>query len=86
MNNTNSKNLLSRNEASQLLGVCLRTFDALLKSGKLIPIRIGRRVLFQRQDIEAFIQKNRLSTPQDDTELIEQTGWNFYTGWCRNYW
>jgi excisionase family DNA binding protein len=51
--------LIDRAETAALLSVCPRTVDALAKARELEAVRIGRRVLFDRRDIEAFIQRRK---------------------------
>ena len=46
--------LASRREAKNELLICYPTLDALLKSGKLKSIRIGKRVLIPRVELERF--------------------------------
>jgi len=47
---------LSRVAAGAYLGVCTRYIDRLVASGKLPTVRIGRRVLFDRADLDGFAQ------------------------------
>ena len=49
--------LLSAKEAAKLLGVCRNHFYALHNSGRLgpLPIRLGRRTLWSRKELEAWI-------------------------------
>ena len=57
------KILLSRREAAALLSISLRTLDALVLRKELVPRRIGRRSLFQRQALERFAQHDHLTRP-----------------------
>lgn len=50
-----SLKLYSVKETCQILGVCRHTLRKLEEQGKLVPIRVGRRVLYRRSDIERFI-------------------------------
>ena len=45
---------LSRVGAAEYLGLCARYIDRLTASGKLPTVRIGRRVLFDRADLDGF--------------------------------
>lgn len=49
--------LLSAKEAAKLLGICRNHFYALHNSGRLgpLPIRLGRRALWSRKELEAWI-------------------------------
>lgn len=51
--------LSSRVDAARLLGISLRTLDRLVDAGELVPIRVGRRVLFELADLERFIHASR---------------------------
>ena len=48
------KILISKRESAQLLGLCVRTMEELVRRGELVPRRIGRRVLFRREELERF--------------------------------
>jgi len=50
--------LLSAEHAADLLDVSVRHFYALHSSGRLgpLPIRLGRRTLWRRSDLEAWVQ------------------------------
>jgi excisionase family DNA binding protein len=48
------KLLYSRKEAAALLGVSWVTIDRMVKANKLPCRRIGKRVLFQLADLQAF--------------------------------
>jgi predicted DNA-binding transcriptional regulator AlpA len=49
--------LLSAKESAKLLGVCASHFHGLNNSGRLgpLPIRLGRRALWSRKELEAWI-------------------------------
>ena len=51
--------LLSVREAAAVLGISERTIRSLVSRGELPCVRIGRRVLFDPQDLETFIHKQR---------------------------
>ena len=46
--------LVSKRDAAQALGVCLRTVENLISAHELPARRIGRRVLISRRAIEQF--------------------------------
>lgn len=48
---------VSRREAARLLGVSLSTVGRLTASGELPKVRVGRRVLIARSDIESFLRR-----------------------------
>ena len=49
--------LLSAKEAAKLLGICRNHFYALHNNGRLgpLPIRLGRRTLWSRKELETWI-------------------------------
>lgn len=47
--------LLSRFEAKHVLSVSLCKIDALVATGAIKPVRIGKRVLFSPASLQAFI-------------------------------
>jgi excisionase family DNA binding protein len=56
------RRLLTGRETAKLIGVSERTIFAVTKPrGQLTPTRIGRRVMFQQRDIDAFLASCRQS-------------------------
>jgi excisionase family DNA binding protein len=49
-----SKLLYRRKEAAELLSFALRTLDYLIKNRRIAIVRVGRRVLITRQELERF--------------------------------
>lgn len=50
---------LSRREAAEFLGVCVRLFDRWVAERKIPAIRASRRVLLDLQDLERFYQARK---------------------------
>lgn len=50
--------LVGRKWTARALDVSLRTLDGLVRNGELVPIRIGKRVLFKRKSIENFANRD----------------------------
>jgi len=50
--------LLSRKRTSEILNISLRTLDHIVAARELRPRRIGRRVLFERREIEKFARRD----------------------------
>ena len=50
--------LVSRRETAQALGLSVRTLDALVARHEIRPRRIGRRVLFERSELERFVRRD----------------------------
>jgi len=50
--------LLTRDEAAERLRISTRTLDDLEASGRLQAIRIGRRVLYHPDTLDAYIRSN----------------------------
>jgi excisionase family DNA binding protein len=46
-------------QASEVLNVSVRTLDRMRKNGSLASVKVGSRVLFLPQDVEAFISAQR---------------------------
>jgi excisionase family DNA binding protein len=68
--------LLSKNEARRELGgVSMRTIDELIARKVLPVVRIGRRVLIRRSQLEQFAKRDqqthvhRKKAPKDQSEL-----------------
>lgn len=55
--------LLTREETARLLRQSLPTLGRIVKSGRLTPVRIGRRVLFDPGDVRNFIQSSKAARP-----------------------
>ena len=53
-----SKILVTRQEAAVLLSVSLRTLDTLLARSELVTRRVGRRRLIPRTELERFAKRN----------------------------
>jgi excisionase family DNA binding protein len=47
--------LVDRTEAARQLCCCARTIDKLIRAGQLRAVRIARRVLISRAELERFI-------------------------------
>ena len=56
MSETKTQKLISRVEAAEVLGVCLRTIDELVSKGDLKVIRIGAAVRIRPSAIEDFCE------------------------------
>ncbi len=55
--------LISRQAASQLLGVSVRMLDGLIKKGELRPRRVGeKRIMFERAELERFARGDHQSS------------------------
>jgi len=69
-----SKVLLSLQEVSVLAGLSLRTTTKLIASGELKSIRVGRRRLVHRDELERFARRNHSTTPQQKSVLRKKVG------------
>lgn len=55
--------LLSTKQLAELLGVSYRKLESDRLSGTCIPfLKIGRRVLYRRDDVAKFLEANRFSS------------------------
>ena len=57
--NQMEKLLLSIAEAAQVINLSPWTVRAFIKSGKLRPVRLGRRVLLEPSELERLIQESK---------------------------
>ena len=53
------KTLFTRAEAAEILSIGLSTLDSLISDEELPRIRLSKRVLFTRGDLEAYILAHR---------------------------
>ncbi len=54
---TEQSSLLTAKEVSKMLRVSASTLWKLEKQGKLMPVRIGRRVFYHQSDVDAILMK-----------------------------
>ena len=54
-----ARRYLSRSEAAVYLGVCVRTLDCFVTDAGLTHIRLGRRVMFDRESLDQFMSSRR---------------------------
>jgi excisionase family DNA binding protein len=63
---TSSKSYLRRGEAAKYLSCCVREIDQLKHDGDLPFCRLGRRlIVFRISDLDALMQKRRISIDDD---------------------
>lgn len=51
--------LLSSKEAARYLNICARTLWTLQNAGTVRSLRIGRKVLFDRADLDGWIERRK---------------------------
>ncbi len=56
---TNARRLLSVTEAASYLGVSVWTVRTLGWNGEIPQVKIGRRVLYDRPDLDAFVERSK---------------------------
>lgn len=54
------KKLLTKQEAIEYLRISMNTLYRLMKSGELPYIKLERKVLFKKEDIDKFIESKRV--------------------------
>jgi excisionase family DNA binding protein len=63
--------LISKKAAAGLLGISIGMVDKLVRQGRIERVRLGRRVLFRRDDVETLTltdrQKKALTRPASGT-------------------
>ena len=47
--------LLTRREVAGCLGISLKTLDGVVRRGEIAPLRIGKKVLFPKPQVEEFL-------------------------------
>jgi excisionase family DNA binding protein len=50
--------LASRRDAARALGISIRTLDNLIRQGEIRARRVGRRVLLEKTQLEAFSRRD----------------------------
>ena len=56
---TQARRLLSVEDASAYLGISRWTMRGLGWNGEIPQVKIGRRVLFDRRDLDAFVERSK---------------------------
>lgn len=69
-----NKVLLSLKEVSVLAGLSLRTTTKLIASGEIKSIRVGRRRLVPRDELERFARRDHSTGLQEKSVLPKQVG------------
>jgi excisionase family DNA binding protein len=69
-----SKVLLSLKEVSVLAGLSLRTTTKLIASGEIKSIRVGRRRLVPRDELERFAQRDHQTDQREKSVLQKKVG------------
>lgn len=73
---------MSTKEASERLGITLRTLYRFMDEGLIAAYKFGRVIRLKEQDVEAFIESSRISPgtlshlypePKSETSLSEAT-------------
>ena len=54
------RELMTKAELMDYLRISKRTLDKLMKTGDLPYIKLARRVLFKREDVDAFLETKRI--------------------------
>ena len=58
--------LLSLRDTAKLLSVSTWTIRNFVRSGRLVPVRLCRRLLFEETDVARFIQQSKISPMGSD--------------------
>ncbi len=64
--------LLTVQDIMALLRISRPTLYRLLKSGRLVPVRIGKRTLFDPEDIRSFVEASKKASPDRPGASREQ--------------
>ena len=69
------RSLRNVNQAAELLGISPWTVRAYIRGGKLMAVRLGRRVLLSEDELERFVTEGQQPLQRDQdavrAELIE---------------
>ena len=60
--------LVDLKAAARLLSISPWTVRAYLKTGKLVPVRLGRRVLFEEQELQRFIAEAKIHPNRSEVD------------------
>ena len=60
---------LSTKEASERLGVTLRSLYRFIDEGDLVAYKFGRVIRFQESDVDRFIEASRISPGASSTSI-----------------
>lgn len=55
---TENRLLLSRYRAAETLSISLPFLDREVRAGRIRPVRLGRRVLYHREELERYAAAN----------------------------
>ncbi len=68
--------LVDKKGAASLLSISIRALDYLVARGELKPRRIGRRILFERRELERFARRDHPIKPAsaDDGQMGVRPG------------
>jgi predicted DNA-binding transcriptional regulator AlpA len=65
---TKMKRLLSLRDTAEETGLCEKTiWNNMVPRGTLVVVRVGARVLFDRNDLDAWIQRHKTGGASDDS-------------------
>ncbi|MEP0826919.1 MAG: helix-turn-helix domain-containing protein [bacterium] len=63
---TSDRRFLTKRQVASLLGLSIYTIDAWVSQRREIPfVKMGRRVMFDVKDVNAWVEKNRME-PEND--------------------
>lgn len=54
-----SQRLMTRQETADFLRISLRTLDDMAAAGEIQPTRVRSRVLYRREDVEEYLERQR---------------------------
>jgi excisionase family DNA binding protein len=60
---TRLEQLLTIADVARLLGISRGSVYALIRSGELVPIRVGERARFEAADVRAYLERHREAGP-----------------------
>ncbi len=69
----NKKNAFySKLELAMELGICTRTLEKLMREGQISYLKVKNRVIFSKEDLDAFIERTRRPAFGLDVESLKK--------------
>lgn len=59
-------------ELAMELGICVRTLDKLMNEGQISYMKVKNRVIFSKEDLDAFVERSRRVAFGTSEESIKQ--------------
>jgi hypothetical protein len=64
-NNATPKLAVSKNEAGRMLSVSSRMVDKMIRDGRIVPVKLGKRTVIEVAELERVLKESR-----DEREIL----------------